>query len=322
MYQNMVIGEEIYLVKFFGTTGSMDVRATGYIHLSIRVALAEYDGIPPLPQGDDLLSNENYVDTSGTDSDHGAGTDSDNDTFSRDFFAKCSIYLGDKLYKPKRSVAARDVDGNHRIPAAPVVGMTFSGIHKTKCTSRGQNVGFQFSSPVKVICQSDDLSNESNASDWEAAFVDFLEADPCSSNSDSHTSVAEPVILLGEIGLYSHDIENLPLKEKYVESKWESENWNFTRSWNTFSGSKLGPTSFYGRRTPALHSFFSLFWPKTTLDEIVKQTITYVDQIVHAGHGKSVNRLNGGQRWKKLTMKSFKTWLGIALFMGLKSELA
>jgi len=152
------------------------------------------------------------------------------------------------------TVAGSDVN-----PSAIVAGTSNPGLRKSHVTKLGCPI---FSSPVRGMCLLEDLSEESDASDWEAIFRDCPEANPYSSDSDVDSSIPEPLDLLSEIGIYSQVIENLPFEEKYTESKWESHDWNFRGSLQTFSGLKPGPTSFYGRRKPEVQSFFSLFWPK------------------------------------------------------------
>jgi len=165
------------------------------------------------------------------------------------------------------------------------------------------------------------VSSDSNGSEWEAVFHDFPEADPYMVDSEFEQLLpGSPAELLGEIGVYREEANNLSFEVKYVDSKWESRNWSFADSRNTFTGPKVGPTSFYGRRIPEVHSFFSQFWPTTTLAEIVKQTNLYASQPVHGAQGQQRRVVNGGANWKKLTVKALKAWLGIVIYLGLKTE--
>jgi len=152
MYTNIATGEDIYRLNFAGTTGILDVRAADCIDLSIRMALAEYDGIPPLPPGDTPTSPENVLEGSAAENHHETGSDSGSDAFSDDFLAKCGIYLGEKLYKPKKT--ARCEGGNFEVAATTGTVGTSSPTHSLRESQQRQpSLGVGFSSPVRAICQ-------------------------------------------------------------------------------------------------------------------------------------------------------------------------
>lgn len=317
MYTNVATGEEIYRVNFAGTTGVVDIRAADCIDVSIKMALAEYRGIPALPSGSDHEHRSTTVATFDTDGEEGGDNNSDSDTFSEEFLTKCGIYPGDRLYKPKHKAGTVKESGPSQRQSVP--GTSEADLLQSQFLEERQ-LGFGFSSPVRTICQIELLPDESDSSDWEAMFHDFPEADPYTQDSDHEATCSRGLDLLYELGIYPQNMGNLNLEEKYAESMWESRACVFDGTRNTFTGPKPGPTRFYGRRKPEVQSFFSQFWPIETLKEIVNQTNLYAGQKRYGSDGSGTTKLNGGPNWKKLTIKSLKAWMGIVIYIGLKNE--
>jgi len=103
MYMDIETEKDIYRLNFASTMGIVDIRVANCIDVSIRMALAEYDGILVLPGGENFTSLQNLGDMFGSNSDHALGSDNGSDVFLEEFLSKCGIYLGDKLYKPKKT---------------------------------------------------------------------------------------------------------------------------------------------------------------------------------------------------------------------------
>jgi len=159
MYTNSSIREDIYQVNFAGTTRIVDIRVADCIALSIRMALAKYDGILALLQGDNFIGLYNLIDTS--------GSNSNNDAFSEEFLSKCGIYHGDKLYKPKRSVQVMEKKTCQVVVGAEGASTSPFAFSRREFEDCDLLIDLGFSSLDGAICQLQDMSDDSDGSDWD-----------------------------------------------------------------------------------------------------------------------------------------------------------